>query len=100
MLLTTTDLKKDYEVLGIVKGNKVRAAHLGRDIMAGLKNLVGGDVSEYADLMRQTRDAALEEMIREAEKLGADAVIGVRFATASIAQGMAEIIAYGTAIKF
>jgi uncharacterized protein YbjQ (UPF0145 family) len=100
MLLTTaTALNTDYEVLGIVIGNKVRAAHVGRDIMAALKNLVGGEVKEYADLMKQTREQAMKEMIAEAEKLGANGIIGIRFASAQIASGMAEIIAYGTAVK-
>jgi len=99
VLVMTTDLNVDYEVLGIVRGNRVRAAHLGRDIMAGLKNLVGGDVSEYADLMSTAREAALEEMKKEAKRLGANAVVGLRFATSSITQGMSEIMAYGTAVK-
>ena len=100
MLLTTAVvLHTDYEVLGIVIGNKVRAAHIGRDIMAGLKNLVGGEVKEYSELMKKTRQAAMEEMIAEAEKLGANGIIGIQFASAQIASGMAEIIAYGTAVK-
>lgn len=100
MLLTTaTALNTDYEVLGIVIGNKVRAAHVGRDIMAALKNLVGGEVKEYSELMKKTRQAAMEEMIAEAEKLGANGIIGIQFASAQIASGMAEIIAYGTAVK-
>ena len=100
MLLTTaTALNTAYEVLGIVIGNKVRAAHVGRDIMAALKNLVGGEVKEYADLMKQTREQAMKEMIAEAEKLGANGIIGIRFASAQIASGMEEIIAYGTAVK-
>ena len=100
MLLTTaTELKTDYEVLGIVIGNKVRAAHVGRDIMAALKNLVGGEVKEYSDLMKKTREQAMEDMIAQAKKLGANGIIGIRFASAQIASGMAEIIAYGTAVK-
>lgn len=100
MLVTTAVvLHMDYEVLGIVVGSKVRAVHLGRDIIAALRNLVGGEVKEYTDLMKKVRQEALEEMIEEAKKLGANGVIGVQFASANIASGMAEIIAYGTAVK-
>lgn len=100
MLLTTAVvLNTDYEVLGIVMGNRVRAAHVGRDIMAGLKNLVGGEVKEYSELMKKVRLAAMDEMIEEAKKLGANGIIGIQFASAQVASGMAEIIAYGTAIK-
>ncbi|MEW5785261.1 MAG: YbjQ family protein [Bacillota bacterium] len=100
MLLTTAVvLHTDYEVLGIVLGNKVRAAHVGRDIMAAFKNLVGGEVKEYSDLMKRVRQEAMAEMIAEAEKLGANGIIGIQFASAQIANGMAEIIAYGTAVK-
>ncbi|MDY6827313.1 MAG: YbjQ family protein [Bacillota bacterium] len=99
MLLTTTDLKVEYEVLGIVRGNRVKAAHVGRDIMAGLKNLVGGEVKEYADLMTSVRDSAVGDMVKEAENAGANAIIGIRFASSQIASGMAEILVYGTAVK-
>lgn len=99
MLITTTDLKVDYEVLGIVRGNRVKAAHLGRDIMAGLKNLVGGEVKEYTNLLTSVRDAAVEDMVKEAQEIGANAVIGIRFASSQIASGMAEIMVYGTAVK-
>ena len=100
MLLTTaTVLHTDYEVLGIVMGNKVRAQHVGKDIIAALKNLVGGEVKEYSELLKKVRQAAMDEMIEEAKKLGANGIIGIRFASAQIASGMAEIIAYGTAVK-
>lgn len=99
MLLTTTDLKVEYEVLGIVKGNRVRAAHLGRDFMAFLKNLVGGEVKEYADLMTSVRDSAMEDMIAEAKSIGANAVVGIRFSSSQVASGMAEILVAGTAVK-
>lgn len=99
MLITTTDLNVEYEVLGIVKGSRVKTTHLGRDIMAFLKNLVGGEVSQYAELLNSARDSAMEDMIKEAEGLGANAIIGVRFASAQIASGMAEMMAYGTAVK-
>lgn len=100
MLLTTTVLMNvDYEVLGVVIGNKVRAVHLGKDIMAFFKNLVGGEVKEYSELLKKARRAAMNEMIEEAKKLGANGIMGIRFASSQVASGMAEIIAYGTAIK-
>lgn len=97
--MTTTDLKVEYEVLGIVKGNRVKAAHIGRDILAALKNLVGGEVKEYADLMTGVRDSAMEDMVLEASNMGANAIIGIRFSSSQIASGMAEILVYGTAVK-
>ena len=100
MLLTTTVLTNvDYEVLGLVIGNKVRAVHVGRDIMAFFKNLVGGEVKEYAELMQRVRYAAMEEMVDEAKKLGANGIMGIQFSSTQVASGMAEIIVYGTAIK-
>lgn len=99
MLLTTTDLKVEYQVLGIVRGNRVKATHLGRDIIAFFKNLVGGEVKEYAELMTGVREAAMDDMVREASNLGANAVIMIRFSSAQIASGMAEIICYGTAVR-
>ena len=100
MLISTTDLKKEYEVLGLVRGSEMKAVHLGKDILAGLRHLIGGDVKEYADLLKDARDEAVEEMVAEAEKMGADAVLGFRFATSTISRGTAEIVAYGTAVKF
>lgn len=100
MLLSTTDLNKDYEVIGMVRGSEMKAVHLGKDISAFIRKIVGGDVKEYSDLLVEARDAALDEMENEAEKLGADAVIGIRFATSTITNGAAEIVAYGTAVKF
>lgn len=99
MLLTTTDVKTDYEVLGIVRGNKVKSVHLGKDIMAFFRKIIGGDVSEYAELMSDVRDAAFDEMVAEAEKMGANAVVGIRYASSTISTGIAEIYVYGTAIK-
>ncbi|NPV43614.1 hypothetical protein H0A61_00500 [Koleobacter methoxysyntrophicus] len=99
MLLTTTDIKADYEVLGIVRGSKVKAVHLGKDIKAFLKNLIGGDISDYTELMEKAREGAMQEMIKEAEKLGANAIIGIKFSSAQIASGCAEMLVYGTAVK-
>ena len=99
MILATSDLRTDYEVLGMVRGSCMRATHLGRDIMAGLRKLVGGQVNEYADLLKSARDEAIEEMTAEASALGANAIISVRFSTASITTGAAEVIVYGTAVR-
>jgi uncharacterized protein YbjQ (UPF0145 family) len=84
--------------LGLVRGNTIRARHLGKDIMAVLRNLVGGEVSEYTKMMAEAREQALDRMVEEAEELGADAVIGTRFATSMLMQGAAELLAYGTAV--
>ena len=100
MLLSTTDLKRDYETLGLVRGSEMKAVHLGKDITAAIRKIFGGDVREYSDLLKEARDQALEEMKADAEELGADAIIGVRFATSTITTGAAEIVAYGTAVKF
>ncbi len=87
------------EVLGIVRGNTVRARHLGRDIFAGLKNIVGGEISEYTSLLSDARDDAVRRMMVEAESLNADAIVCVRFATSNVMQGTSEILVYGTAVK-
>jgi len=103
MIITTTEFvpgKEVAEILGIARGSTVRARNVGRDIFAGLKNLVGGEISEYTKLQAESREQALQRMIKDAEKLNADAVINVRLATAMIVQGTAEILAYGTAVKF
>ncbi len=99
MLLSTVDLRTEYQVLGLVKGSSMKAKHLGKDIMAEIRKLVGGEVREYAELLTEAREEAIARMIAEADKLGANAVIGVRFATSTITSGAAEIIAYGTAVK-
>ncbi|RLE07274.1 YbjQ family protein [Candidatus Aerophobetes bacterium] len=102
MKLTNTDFIPGYEIkeaLGLVLGNTVRAKHLGRDIMAGLKNIVGGEIQEYTDLLADARKETLNRMVNEAKKLGADAVINVRFMTTQTMGGAAELLAYGTAVK-
>ncbi len=102
MLLTTTESLpgKHYEVLGIVKGGMVQSKHIGKDFMAGLKTIVGGEISEYTGMMEESRSIATERMIKGARQLGADAIICVRYSSASIMQSAAEIFAYGTAVKF
>lgn len=91
--------KKILQTIGLVKGNTIRAKHLGKDIVAGLRHLVGGEIKEYTEMMSEAREEALKRMVEEAENMGADAVINVRFATSMIMSGVAEILAYGTAVK-
>ncbi len=87
------------EVLGLVRGNTIRAKHLGKDIMAGLRNIVGGELTEYTEMISEAREEALNRMVAEAEKLKADAVVNVRFSTTQVAASAAEILAYGTAVS-
>ncbi|MCK4337771.1 MAG: YbjQ family protein [Candidatus Aminicenantes bacterium] len=101
MIIVNTDIipgKKVVKVLGMVKGNTIRARHLGRDIAAGLKNLVGGEIRDYTKMMAESREQALDRMIEEAESMGANAIITVRFSTSMIMQSASEILAYGTAV--
>lgn len=102
MIIVTTEYVHGREIkesLGMVRGNSTRARFFGRDILAFFKNFTGGKVSEYTDLLSRTRQDALNEMIQQAEELGADAIVNVRFTTANIAQGISEILAFGTAVK-
>jgi uncharacterized protein YbjQ (UPF0145 family) len=91
--------KRITEVYGLVRGNTIRARHVGRDIKAALRNLVGGEITDYTKMMAESREQALDRMIEEAEQLGANAVINVRFTTSMIMQSASEILAYGTAVK-
>lgn len=103
IIITTTDKvpnKEMGEILGLVRGNTIRARHLGSDIGAGLKSLIGGEIRGYVKAMTDAREEALSRMTKEAEELGADAVVGVRLTTSTIMAGAAEILAYGTAVKF
>ena len=102
MLISTTDKIPGHEivkVIDIARGSTVRARNIGRDIFAGLKNLVGGEISEYTKLMADAREQAIQRMVADAESIGADAIINVRFTTAMVMQGCSEILAYGTAVK-
>lgn len=102
MLLVTTEFvegRKIEKVFGLVRGNTIRARHLGRDVMAGLRNIVGGEIKDYTRMLTQARDQAIERMVKEAEGLGANAVVGVRFTTSQTMSGAAEILAYGTAVR-
>jgi len=103
MIISTTDSipgKDVVEILGIARGNVVRAKHIGKDIMAGLKGIVGGEIKQYTDLMTDARDQATERMIIDAQEKGANAIINVRFVTSMIAQTMSELLAYGTAVRY
>lgn len=102
MILTTGETipnKQIIEILGIARGSTVRARNVGRDIFAGLKNLVGGEISEYTQLQAQSREQAMQRMEQDAVRLGADAIINVRLQTSLITQGASEMLAYGTAVK-
>ena len=102
MLFVTTETihgKEITESLGTVRGSTVRARNIGRDFFAGLKNIVGGEISEYTQLLADSREQALKRMLDDAKRLNADAIVNVRFTTSNVMQGAAEILAYGTAVK-
>ena len=102
MIITTTETvpnRKIGEILGVARGSTVRARNIGRDIFAGLKNIVGGELSEYTKLQADSREQAMQRMVEDAQRMGADAVVNVRITTSVIMQGAAEILAYGTAVK-
>ena len=102
MIVTTIDNvpgREIGELLGVARGNTVRAKHLGRDILAGLKSVVGGEIGAYTEMLTEARQQATDRMIGDATRLGADAVVNVRYTTSAIAASMSEILAYGTAVK-
>lgn len=102
MILSTTENipnKEITEILGIARGSTVRARHLGNDFFAGLKNIVGGEISEYSNLLNQSRDQAVQRMTKDAEKMGANAIINIRLTTSMVMQATSEVLAYGTAVK-
>lgn len=102
MLVSTTETvagREIAETLGIARGNVIRAKHIGTDIVAGLRNLVGGEVGEYTKLLAEAREQAYDRMIADAQRQGADAVVAMRFSTSMVMQGSAEILAYGTAVR-
>ena len=103
MVLSTTESipdKEIHQVLGIARGSTVRTRNVARDFIAGLKNIIGGEIEEYTKLQAYAREQALERMIVDAGKLGADAILNIRFTTSVITQGASEILAYGTAVSF
>lgn len=102
MILSTTHSvpkREIIEILGIARGSTVRSRNIGRDILAGLKNIVGGEIEEYTQLQAQAREQAMQRMIDDAKKLGADAIIGIQMTSAMVTSGAAEILAFGTAVK-
>ena len=102
MLLVNTDYitGKELEMLGLVKGSTIQTRNVGRDITQGYKTLVGGELKAYTEMMNDARELATSRMVQEAEALGADAVVNIRFVSSSVMQGAAEVVAYGTAVKF
>jgi len=101
MLLATTDEipgKKIVKHLGLVRGNTIRARHIGKDILAGLRNLVGGEVTEYTKLMAESREQAIDRMVENGKELGANAIVAIRFSTSEVMKSAAEILVYGTAV--
>ena len=102
MILSTIETvpkREVIEILGIARGSTVRARNVGRDVFAGIKNIVGGEINEYTKLQAQSREQAIERMIDDAKALNADAIVNIRFTTTMVMQGSAEILAYGTAVK-
>ena len=102
MILVNTDYisGKELEMLGLVKGSTIQSKNIGKDITTGLKTLVGGELDSYNQMMNEARALATKRMVKEAEELGADAIVNIRYASSAIMQGAAEVIAYGTAVKF
>ncbi len=101
MITSTTETihgKKIVKTIGLVRGNTIRARHVGRDIIAGLRNLVGGEIQDYTKLLAESREQALDRMMDEARRMGGNAVVGVRFATSMVMQAASEMLAYGTAV--
>ncbi|MGA0846481.1 MAG: YbjQ family protein [Luteolibacter sp.] len=102
MITSTTESIPGHHIitnLGVVYGNTVRAKHVGRDIMAGLKTIVGGEVRGYTEMLQESRNQATDRMVAQAKAMGADAIVNIRFTTSQVAQGMSEMLAYGTAVK-
>lgn len=101
MVLVNTDYitGREFDMIGLVKGSTIQCKNFGKDIMSGFKNLVGGEMTAYTQMMDEAREIATQRMMMEAQNLGADAIINVRYTTSAIAQGAAEVMAYGTAVK-
>ncbi len=102
MLITTQDQFSDYDIaetVGLVRGNTIRARHIGNDILASLRSIVGGEITEYTKMLAESREQAIDRMQQEAKELGADAIVCVRFTTSPVMQGAAELLVYGTAVK-
>jgi uncharacterized protein YbjQ (UPF0145 family) len=102
MIIVTTDFISGYQItetMGVARGNTIRAKHIGKDILAGLRMIIGGEIKEYTEMLTEARNAALQRMEWDAENKGADAVVNVRFVTSQVMTGAAELLAYGTAVK-
>jgi len=102
VIITTTDFipdRKIEKIIGLVSGNSIRAKHIGKDIVAGLRTVVGGEITEYTEMLTESRREALQRMMEDAQSVGADAVINIRYSTSSVMTGAAEMLAYGTAVK-
>ena len=102
MILTTSNNvagRQIKETLGLVRGNTIRAKNIGKDIIAGFRNIVGGEIKEYTEALNEAREEALRRMVKQAKEMGADAIIGIRFTTSQIMSGAAELLVYGTAVK-
>lgn len=102
MLITTQDAFADYnivETIGLAKGNTIRSRHVGKDILAGLRTLIGGEITEYTKMIAESREQSMDRMIAEAKSMGADGIVCVRFTTSAVLQGSAELFVYGTAVK-
>ncbi|MGN1180791.1 MAG: YbjQ family protein [Suilimivivens sp.] len=102
MILVNTDYiaGKELEMLGLVKGSTIQSKNIGRDFTQGLKTIVGGELKSYTEMMNDAREIATDRMIKEAEILGADAIVNIRYSSSAVMQGAAEVMAYGTAVKF
>ena len=102
MILVNTDYisGKELQTLSLVKGSTIQSKHLGKDIMQGFKTLVGGELTAYTEMMNEARALATKRMVEEAERLGADAIVNIRYASSAVMEGAAEVMAYGTAVKF
>ncbi|MBQ3937392.1 MAG: heavy metal-binding domain-containing protein [Ruminococcus sp.] len=102
MFLTTTENipGKNYEIIGVAMGSTIQSKHLGKDIGAGLRNLVGGEVKAYVEMMNEARDIATQRMVDNAQQMGADGIVAIRYGTSAIMASAAEVMAYGTAVKF
>ena len=101
MIIVTTDRiegKRIVKTLGLVRGSTIRARHLGHDVMAGLRNIVGGEITDYTKMLAESREQAIQRMVAEAEGMGANAIIGARFVTSMVMSGASELLAYGTAV--
>lgn len=100
IIMTVENVGRPYEVLGLVRGSMIQSKHIGKDMMAGFKTIVGGELKGYTEMMEESREIAVRRMTDQAGMLGADAVIAMRFTSSSVMQGAAEVTAYGTAVKF